>query len=72
MKVYTCSEARQEPAALLEQAQSGHEVRVRGRDVQEFAIKPAESTDFPLDVEGVGLLLSAGEIVDIVREVRQR
>ena len=72
MKVYTYSEARQKLAALLEQAQSGDEVRVRRRDGQEFIIKPAERTDSPLDVEGVALSLSAGEIVEIVREIRQR
>jgi len=72
MKVYTYSEARQKLAALLEQAQSGNEVRVRRRDGQEFIIKPAERTDSPLDVEGVDLSLSAGEIVEIVREIRQR
>ena len=72
MKVYTYSEARQKLAALLEQAQSGDEVRVRRRDGQEFITKPAERTDSPLDVEGVDLSLSAGEIVEIVREVRQR
>lgn len=72
MKVYTYSEARQKLATLLEQAQSGDEVRVRRRDGQEFVIKPAEKTASPLDVEGVDLSLSAAEIVDIVREVRER
>ena len=72
MKVYTYSEARQKLASLLQEAQSGDEVRVRRRDGQEFVIKPAERTDSPLDVEGVALSLSAGEIVYIVREVRER
>ena len=72
MNVYTYSEARQKLASLLDQAQSGSEVRVRRRDGQEFVIRPAERTDSPLDVEGVDLSLSAGEIVDIVREIRER
>ncbi len=72
MNVCTYSEARQKLAALLEQAQSGDEVRVRRRDGQEFTIRPAEKTDSPLDVEGVDVSLSAGEIVEIVREIRER
>ena len=72
MKVYTYSEARQNLASLLQEAQSGDEVRVRRRDGREFVIKPAERMDSPLDVEGVELSLSADEIVDIVREVRER
>ncbi len=50
MKVYTCSGARQKLAALLEQAQSGDEVRVRRRDGQEFVIRPAESVDIVREV----------------------
>ena len=72
MNVYTYSEARQKLASLLDQAQSGSEVRVRRRDGQEFVIRPAERMDSPLDVDGVDLSLSAGEIVDIVREIRER
>ena len=72
MKVYTYSEARQNLASLLQEAQSGDEVRIRRRDGQEFAIKPAERMDSPLDVKGVDLSLSVDEIVDIVREIRER
>jgi len=72
MKVYTYSEARQKFAALLDQAQSGDEVRIRRRDGQEFVIRPAERMASPLDVESVDLSLSANEIVDLVRETRKR
>ncbi len=72
MRVYTYSEARQKLASLLEQAQTGDEVRVRRKDGREFVISPARSVDSPLDVEGVDLGLSAGEIVDVVRQMRER
>jgi hypothetical protein len=72
MKVYTYSEARKKLAALLDQAQAGVDVRVRRRDGQEFTIKPTQKTESPLAVEGVDLSLSAREIVDVVREVRER
>lgn len=72
MKIYTYSEARQKLASLLEQAQSGDEVRVRRKDGREFVISPAQVADSPFDVEGVDLGLSAGEIVTMVRQMRER
>ena len=72
MEVYTFSEARQKFAAVLEQAWNSGEVRIRRRDGQEFTLKPVQKKKSPLDVEGIDLSLSAREIVDIVREIRER
>jgi hypothetical protein len=70
--VYTFSEARQKFAALLERARREGAVRVKRRDGQVFLIQPERSRRSPLDVAGVDSDVSGAEIVDIVREVRQR
>jgi PHD/YefM family antitoxin component YafN of YafNO toxin-antitoxin module len=72
MTIYTYSEARQKLAALLEQAQSEGEVRIKRRDGQEFIVVPVSAKGSPLDVEGINLSLGLEEIVSVVREGRQR
>lgn len=72
MKVYTFSEARQKFASVLNQAKAEGEIRIKRRDGQEFIIKPVYRSGSPLDVEGVDLDLSAEEIVEMIRETRQR
>ena len=72
MTTYTFSEARQKFASVLEQAQVEGEVLIKRKDGSVFVIKPVLKTESPLDVEGVALGLSMDEIVDIVREVRER
>lgn len=70
-EVYTYSEARQNLAAILDQAGREGEVRVRRRDGSVFVIKPDVDDKSPLDVAGIGLELSADEIVHFVREGRR-
>ena len=72
MTVYTFSEARQKFASLLERARRDGAVRVRRRDGQIFLIQPERSPRSPLDVAGIETDLSRDEIVDLVRETRQR
>ncbi len=72
MKVYTYSQARQQLANILDQARNEGEVRVKRRDGQEFVIKPVTRGHSPLDIEGIDGLLSAEEIVAVVREGRER
>ena len=72
MTTYTFSEARQKLSSILEKAQIEGEVLIKRKDGSVFVIKPISKTGSPLDVEGVNLNLSAKEIVDIVREVRER
>jgi hypothetical protein len=72
MKVYTYSEARQRLAALLEKARREGSVRIRRRDGQVFVVHPQVASGSPLDVGGVNLGLSRDEIVDLVREGRER
>jgi hypothetical protein len=72
MIVYTYSEARQNLATLLEQADKEGEVRIRRKDGQVFVIRPQPRADSPLDVEGVDLEITTDEIIDLVREGRER
>jgi hypothetical protein len=72
MTIYTYSEARQNFASILEQARELGEVLVKRKDGTVFVIKPIAKNESPLDVKGVDLKLSRNEIVDLLREVRQR
>ena len=72
MRVYTFSEARQNFASILELAQKEGVVRINRRDGKSFVIRPVEDNDSPLNIKGVNLDLSADEIVDAVREGRER
>ncbi|HEX6862678.1 MAG TPA: type II toxin-antitoxin system Phd/YefM family antitoxin [Thermoanaerobaculia bacterium] len=72
MNVYTFSEARQNLASVLEEAQRKGAVRIKRRDGSEFEIAPVRSKASPLDVEGVDLGFSADEIVSVLRETRVR
>ena len=72
MKVYTYSEARQKLSAVLDRAKAEGEIRIKRRDSGEFIVRPAQRRGSPLDVEGVDTDLTVEEIVDTVREVRER
>ncbi len=71
MKVYTYSEARQNLATLLEEAQIDGAVEIRRRDGQRFVLKPEKTKGSPLDVEGIDLNLTRDEIVAFVHEGRE-
>ncbi len=72
MIVYTYSEARQKLAALLNQALTDGEVRIRRKDGQVFVIRPEPQKGSPLDVPGINTDLTAAEIVEIVRQGRRQ
>lgn len=72
MKVYTYSEARQNLAAILEEAKREGAVRIRRRDGQTFSVSPEQTKKSPLDVKGVDLGLTRDEIVGLIREGRRR
>jgi hypothetical protein len=72
MRVYTYSEARQNLADLLDQAVEEGEVRIRRRDGREYILRPHRREGSPLDVPAVSTGVSAEEIVDAVREGRER
>ena len=72
MKVYTYSEARQNLASLLDQAAEYGEVQIKRRDGQVFVVRIEPRPDSPLDVEPVDLDITTEEIVEIIREGRER
>ena len=72
MKVYTFSEARQKLASLLSMAKDEGEVRVKRKDGSVFAIIPVTYEGSPLDTDGVQTSITADEIVQYVREGREK
>lgn len=71
MKTYTYSEARQQFAALLDEARRAGGVQIRRRDGQLFVLQPATQEGSPLDVPGVAVGLRAGESAEWLREERE-
>lgn len=72
MRGYSFTEARQHFASVLEEAKKEGVVCIKKRDGQAFYLKPATAKESPLDVEGVDLGLSSGEIVELLRNGRER
>ena len=72
MQVYTYSEARQRLAYVLEQAENTGKVLIRRKDGRTFALVPERVPTSPLDVPTIKAKITTQEIVDIVREGRER
>jgi hypothetical protein len=72
MRVYTYSEARQKLAIVLEQAENSGKVLIRRKDGRTFALIPEKIPVSPLDVPTIKAKISSKEIVDIIREGRER
>ncbi len=72
MIIYTFSEARQNFSTVLERARAEGKVLIKRKDGSVFEIHPVSKNKSPINVIGIDLKLSANEIVDIVREVRER
>ncbi len=73
MKIYTYSEARQKLASILEESKT-EEVLIRRRKGDLYAIVPKSGRPrrSPFDVPGLGISISRKEILDAIRESRQR
>ncbi len=69
--VYNFSKARQNLAAVLDQAAREGEVRIMRKDGRVFVIRPEARKDSPLDVEGIDLKVSTDEVVRLIREGRE-
>jgi len=72
MRVYSFTEARQNFASILDEAKNQGVVCIKKRNGEAFYIKPAKSRKSPLDVKGVNLGITSSEIVDAIRESRER
>jgi antitoxin Phd len=72
MTIYTYSQARQKFASILDQAKKKGKILIRRKDGSIFEIKPFAETESPLDVSGVDINISKSEIIDYLKEVRER
>jgi antitoxin Phd len=72
MQVYSYSEARQKLATILKQAESTGKVIIRRKDGRTFALIPEKIAASPLDVPSIEAKISSEEIVDFIREGRER
>jgi hypothetical protein len=72
MKVYTYSQARQQLAAVLEEARREGAVRIQRKDGHTFVIMPEQPAGSPLDIVGVPLDITTAEIIEVIRESRTR
>jgi len=72
MQVYSYSEARQKLATVLKQAESTGKVIIRRKDGRTFALMPEKNITSPLDVPSIKATVTQKEIVDIIREGRER
>ena len=57
---------------VLDEARSRGESRIKRRDGSEFIVRPAAGSGSPLDVEGVETGVSLQDVLDAVREGRER
>lgn len=73
MKIYTYSEAREKLATILEESKT-EEVIIRRRKGDMFAIVPRATGPrrSPFDVPGMDKGISRQEIVEAIRESRER
>jgi antitoxin Phd len=72
MEVYTYSEARQKLSKVLEQAETSGKVLIRRKDGRTFALIPEKNVSSPLNVPSIKADISTQEIVDLIREGRER
>ena len=72
MQVYTYSEARQKLSMILDQAENTGKVLIRRKDGRTFALIPEKVISSPLDVPTIKAKITTQEIVDIIREGRER
>jgi prevent-host-death family protein len=72
MNTYTYSEARQKLAALLEKAKNEGKVLITRKDGSVFELKSLSEKRSPLDVKGIDIKINREEIIDILKEVRER
>jgi len=73
VKSYTFSEARQNFAAILEQARQDGAVRIQRRDGQSFVVTLEAQKASPLDIPGVQVRrpLTKNEILESIQEGRR-
>jgi antitoxin Phd len=72
MQVYSYSEARQKLATVLKQAECSGKIFIRRKDGRTFALTPETMATSPLDVPSIKAKVMTNELIDIIREGRER
>jgi antitoxin Phd len=72
IQVFTCSEASQKLAMVLDQAESTGKVLIRRKGGRTFALIPVKLSTSLLDVPSIKADISTEEKVDIIRAGRER
>ncbi len=72
MNTYTYSEARQKLASLLDKAKKEGRVIITRKDGSSFELKAISENKSPLNIRGINLNINKEEILDILKEVRNR
>ena len=72
MTLFTYSQARQNLSKLLNLANKEGEVLIKRRDGHVFRVKPKQIRKSPLDVKGIKSNISTSEIIQFIRESRER
>jgi antitoxin Phd len=72
MTMFTDQQAVRQMDTVLDAARRQGEVRIKAADGQEFSLRPVLRGKSPLDIPGVDLRLSAQDIVQAVRDGRDR
>jgi hypothetical protein len=72
MTVFTDQEAQKRLAEVLNEARERGEVRIRANDGSEYTVRPVPTGRSAMDVGTVKLGMTADEIVELVREGRER
>jgi len=72
MQMYSDSEAAENLAVLLEQAENTGKVLIRRKDGHTFAVVPEKTAALPLDVPSIKVNITTEEIIDIIRNGRER
>ncbi|MEP7039368.1 MAG: type II toxin-antitoxin system Phd/YefM family antitoxin [Acidobacteriota bacterium] len=71
-KMQTYQENQEKLSVLLERANEQGEVRIKRANGQIFVLKPEQMKRSALDIDGIDLDVSTDEIVEFVREGRER
>nr|VFK11862.1 MAG: hypothetical protein BECKLPF1236B_GA0070989_102615 [Candidatus Kentron sp. LPFa]VFK21992.1 MAG: hypothetical protein BECKLPF1236A_GA0070988_103283 [Candidatus Kentron sp. LPFa]VFK35002.1 MAG: hypothetical protein BECKLPF1236C_GA0070990_103213 [Candidatus Kentron sp. LPFa] len=72
MREYGLTEAQQYFASILDQAKREGIVCIKKRESEYFYVTSAEPKRSPLDIEGADLGMTSSEIVEVIRENRER
>ena len=71
--IYTTSQIQKQLSALLKKALSEGQIQFRSKDGQVFVIRPVRpAKKSPLDVRSVKLPIKTNDILQAVRESRER